>query len=250
MNDERCEWQALYFLLGCFYGGDENGDEFVSFLAEVGQLCGGDYTIFDKQFHPICCLVQFLQSALHFTDEVGSGFPPVRFAVMCAHRGSTPQHLLANRLGDSRLWKRRVQPNDSQSGLLRTFAQALGWFGSHDGKTMNDECCDDSSLFVPRSSFASAYRSHLLHMLPRLRRIVPKIWLCRRPVQILAAVLHDGSPWLPAQGAEFADVREDVARVAEAILLSDVRGEVAVRGADHHLRELFHPNAFASADVE
>ena len=100
MNDERpfpCRMVSVRFLC-CLYRGYEYRNEFFGLSEEWLQFVRLHDPTVSQQFQPINCFLQFLQSALHFADELSprpgaSGFP-----MLGANGGSASEKLFAEHL--------------------------------------------------------------------------------------------------------------------------------------------------------
>ena len=53
------------------YNRDENRDQFVCFLHQRRKFALRHNLGFDKQLKPVGSLIQFLQTAFHFANEIG-----------------------------------------------------------------------------------------------------------------------------------------------------------------------------------
>ena len=97
---------------------EKYGVQLIGFLLQVSELCRRDNFAFNQKFKPICCFIQFFQSATHHVHKVRRRFRPASLTILCTNRCAASQNLLPNHLRFSRFWETLVQLDNSQSKLL------------------------------------------------------------------------------------------------------------------------------------
>ena len=108
-------------LAGAFDDCDEDGNEFIAFLPQRGQLCCGDDAAIDQQFEPVSGFLGLAQRVTAFGDELRFAASSVCFAIVRADRSSGAEHLFSEYLCFSDFGKFGVPADDTQCEGLCAF---------------------------------------------------------------------------------------------------------------------------------